>query len=100
MATRTTHPRNGAHPSRAARGRASAMRGLLPARVDHGLGRLTARAREELTGRRLGGRVGRAVATCPACGRAVHGDDDHLRDRGDTYHAGCALYRHRTGERR
>ena len=90
MATEPTTG-NGSRPGALGRDPAGALRAPFPARTD--LSRLSARAREELTGRRLAGESSRKVASCPACGSSVRGGDDYVRDRGAIYHAGCALYR-------
>lgn len=84
--TRTTRPDRPGDPRRT-------MRAPFPLRADRDLGRLAARARAELTSGRLLDQPRRTVSPCPACGRAVRGDDEYVRDRGALYHAACALYR-------
>ncbi len=92
MATEPTTG-NGSRPGALGRDPVSALRAPSHSHTD--LSRLSARAREELTRRRLAGESSRTVASCPACGSSVRGGDDYVRDRGALYHAGCALYRPR-----
>ena len=75
--------------------RSRALGGRDPARAPFPSGtelsRLSTRAREELTGRRLAAESSRTVASCPACGSSVRGRDDYVRRRGAVYHAACAV---------
>jgi hypothetical protein len=86
------HPSPNRSPRPAVSGRDShGARAPFPSRAE--FGRLTARAREEITGRRLADASSRIVARCPACGTSVRDGEDYVRSRGDLYHPSCMLYR-------